>query len=244
MQRFQARHGLAADGSVGPATLAALNVPVEQRIDQLRANLERGRWVMGDLERDFIVVNIAGFRTYVVHDDEVVWSTRSQVGKPYRATPIFKAKMTYVVLNPTWTVPPTIFRQDILPQLRRDSGYLATRNIDLVDAARGVVDPTTVDWIERAQLSLQLRAAPGAHERARAHQVHVPERALRVFARHAEPRPVRADEPRVQLGLHPDRESARARDAAARLEVEPRANRPAARERPHARPCFSRNRSR
>ena len=146
VQRFQARHGLAPDGSVGPATLAALNVPVEQRVDQLRANLERGRWVMGDLERDFIVVNVAGFRTYFVQDDKVVWTTRSQVGKPYRATPIFKAKMTYAVINPTWTVPPTIFRQDILPQLRRNPGYLATRNIDLVDSARGIVDPTTVDW--------------------------------------------------------------------------------------------------
>jgi murein L,D-transpeptidase YcbB/YkuD len=161
VQRFQARHGLAADGTVGPATLAALNVPVERRIDQLRANLERGRWVMGDLEPDFIVVNIAGFRTYVVHDDEVVWTTRSQVGKPYRATPIFKAKMTYLVLNPTWTVPPTIFRQDILPQLRRDSGYLATRNIDLVDAERGIVDAATVDWAGARSFPYSFVQRPG-----------------------------------------------------------------------------------
>lgn len=161
VQRFQARHGLTADGSVGPATLAALNVPVDQRIEQLRVNLERGRWVMGDLERDFIVVNIPGFRTYVVHDDEVVWSTRSQVGRPYRRTPIFKAKMTYVVLNPTWTVPPTIFRQDILPQLRRDAGYLATRNIDLVDAQRGSVDPATVDWVSTRSFPYSFVQRPG-----------------------------------------------------------------------------------
>ncbi len=161
VQRFQARHGLAADGSVGPATLAALNVSVDRRIDQLRANLERGRWVMGDLERDFIVVNIAGFRTYLVHDDEVVWSTRSQVGKPYRRTPIFKAKMTYVVLNPTWTVPPTIFRQDILPQLRKSSGYLATRNIDAVDSKGGVVDPATVDWTSARSYPYSFVQRPG-----------------------------------------------------------------------------------
>jgi murein L,D-transpeptidase YcbB/YkuD len=162
VQRFQARHGLTADGSVGPATLAALNVPVQKRIEQVRANLERARWVMGDLERDFIVVNIAGFRTYVVHDDEVVWSTRSQVGRPYRRTPIFKAKMTYLVLNPTWTVPPTIFRQDILPQLRKDSGYLATRNIDLRDAQQGPVDPTTIDWTAARSFPYSFVQRPGA----------------------------------------------------------------------------------
>ncbi len=161
VQRFQARHGLAADGSAGPATLAALNVPVRQRIEQLRANLERGRWVMGDLERDFIVVNIAGFRTYVVHDDEVVWSTRSQVGRPYRRTPTFKAKMTYLVVNPTWTVPPTIFRQDILPQLRSDPGYLATRNIDLVDAERRTVDAAAIDWISARSFPYSFVQRPG-----------------------------------------------------------------------------------
>jgi murein L,D-transpeptidase YcbB/YkuD len=116
---------------------------------------------MGDLERDFIVVNIAGFRTYVVHDDEVVWSTRSQVGRPYRRTPTFKAKMTYVVLNPTWTVPPTIFRQDILPQLRKSSAYLATRNIDLVDAQRGDVDPTTIDWVNARSFPYSFVQRPG-----------------------------------------------------------------------------------
>jgi murein L,D-transpeptidase YcbB/YkuD len=116
---------------------------------------------MGDLERDFVVVNIAGFRTYVVHDDEVVWTARSQVGRPYRRTPIFKAKMTYLVLNPTWTVPPTIFRQDILPQLRRDAAYLATRNIDLMDAERGQVDPATVDWVDARTFPYSFVQRPG-----------------------------------------------------------------------------------
>jgi len=162
VQRFQARHGLTADGSVGPATLAALNVPVEQRIAQLRANLERGRWVMGDLERDFIVVNIAGFRTYVVRDDEVVWTTRSVVGRPYRRTPIFKAKMTYAVLNPTWTVPPTIFRQDILPQLRRgDFSYLTSHNMQILDARGGIVDPTSVDWAGARSFPYNFVQGPG-----------------------------------------------------------------------------------
>jgi murein L,D-transpeptidase YcbB/YkuD len=148
--RFQARHGLDVDGAVGPATLAALNVPVEARIEQIRANLERARWVLYDPKNEYLVVNIAGFQLYLVRRDEIVWRTRVQVGRPYRQTPVFKAEMTYLVLNPTWTVPPTIFRQDLLPELRRDVSYLAARNIDLLDGGGQAVDPTTVDWSGRS----------------------------------------------------------------------------------------------
>jgi murein L,D-transpeptidase YcbB/YkuD len=146
VRRFQERHGLAADGAVGPATLAALNVPVEARIEQIRVNLERTRWIMGDVAEDFIVVNIAGFRLYLVRGGEPVWTTRVQVGQPYRRTPVFVATLTYLVLNPTWTVPPTILRRDILPAVRDDVGYLAARGIDVVDDSGMIVDAATVDW--------------------------------------------------------------------------------------------------
>jgi murein L,D-transpeptidase YcbB/YkuD len=112
VERFQARHGIAVDGIAGPATLAALNVPVEARIEQLRANIERARWVLYDPESEFLVVNIAGFQAYLVRRGEVVWRARVQVGRPYRQTPVFRAALRYLVLNPTWTVPPTNFRED------------------------------------------------------------------------------------------------------------------------------------
>jgi murein L,D-transpeptidase YcbB/YkuD len=149
VRSFQLRHGLAADGVVGPATLAALNVPVAARIEQLRANLERARWVFYEPESEFIVVNIAGFQLYVVRRGQVVWRSRVQVGRPYRQTPVFRAEMTYVVLNPTWTVPPTIFRNDILPAVRRDVGYLATHRIDVFDSMGTIVDPAAADWSGR-----------------------------------------------------------------------------------------------
>jgi murein L,D-transpeptidase YcbB/YkuD len=123
---------------------------VAARIDQLRANLERARWVLYDPESEFLVVNIAGFQLYLVRRGEVAYRTRVQVGRPYRQTPIFKAEMTYLVVNPTWTVPPTIFRNDILPQLRRDPAYLATRDIELFDSANAPVDASTVDWSARS----------------------------------------------------------------------------------------------
>jgi murein L,D-transpeptidase YcbB/YkuD len=148
-QRFQARHGLAADGVVGAGTLTALNVPVSARIDQLRVSLERARQVFYDPESEFLVVNIAGFQLYIVRRGEIVFRTRVQVGKPYRQTPIFRAEMTYLVVNPTWTVPPTIFRNDILPAVRRDPGYLASRHIDAFDSSGAMVDPAAANWSGR-----------------------------------------------------------------------------------------------
>ena len=149
VRRFQARHGLAPDGAVGPATLAALNVPVAARIEQLRANLERARWVFYEPESEFLVVNIAGFTLYHLRRGEVVWRTRVQVGRPYRQTPIFRAEMTYLVVNPTWTVPPTVFREDILPEVRRNPAYLASRHIDAFDSRGAAVDPATANWSGR-----------------------------------------------------------------------------------------------
>src|SRR5690606_7215962 len=116
VRSFQRLHGLDADGVVGARSVAALNVPVEARIDQLRVNLERLRWIFRDLEERYIVANIARFQVTLVEDGEPVWTTRAVVGRPYRQTPTFRAQMTYLVLNPTWTVPPGILRSDLLPE--------------------------------------------------------------------------------------------------------------------------------
>ena len=161
VKHFQDRHGLGVDGVLGPGTLAALNVPVETRIEQIRANLERARWVFYDPESEFLVVNIAGFKIYLVRRGEIVWRSRVQVGKPYRKTPIFASTLSYVVLNPTWTVPPTILRQDYLPQLRRNPQYLAERNIDVLDRTGKPVDQASIDWSSARSLQYQLVQRPG-----------------------------------------------------------------------------------
>ncbi len=161
VKHFQDRHGLAADGALGPSTLAALNVPVEMRIEQIRANLERARWVFYDPESEFLVVNIAGFKLYLVRRGEVVWRTRVQVGRPYRSTPIFASTLSYLVFNPTWTVPPTIVREEYLPQLRRDPQYLAARNIDVLDRGGKAIEQTGIDWSSARSLQYQLVQRPG-----------------------------------------------------------------------------------
>mgnify|MGYP001827241469 FL=1 len=143
---FQDRHNLEADGAIGAQTLAAMNVTVDERIDQIRVNLERLRWVVRDIEDEFVITNIASFRTYLVRDREIVWSGRSQVGRFYRQTPVFTAKIKYLQFNPTWTVPPGILTNDILPAVQNDIGYLAKKNMDLIDSDGKRVDPASVDW--------------------------------------------------------------------------------------------------
>jgi murein L,D-transpeptidase YcbB/YkuD len=145
VERFQRHHGLTVDGAVGRLTLRALNVPVESRIDQIRVNLERTRWVFHDLEARYLIVNIAGFHAYVMENGKSVWDSRVVVGTPYRKTPVFKAKMTYLVLNPTWTIPPTVLKKDIIPAIHRDPGYLARKNMVLLDTSGQQVNVADVD---------------------------------------------------------------------------------------------------
>lgn len=146
VKTFQARHGLAADGIIGRATLEALNVPVEARIDQIRVNLERARWVLHDLPDEFVLVDIAGFNVRYIRNGQTIWDSRAVVGRPYRKTPVFKSRITYLEMNPTWTVPPTILRNDVLPAIKRDIGYLQQQNMRVIDYSHNVIDPASVDW--------------------------------------------------------------------------------------------------
>ncbi len=163
VKRFQHRHGLDIDAIVGRGTLRALNVPVEKRIETLEVNIERARWVLDDIEDDFVLVNIAGFRAYVVRDRKVVWETKVQVGKTFHQSPVFRDEMKYVVINPTWTVPYSIATKEMLPKLKRDPNYYANRDFDLKDRRGKVIDPASVDWsqVSRRNFSYTLVQRPG-----------------------------------------------------------------------------------
>ncbi|HTO51582.1 MAG TPA: L,D-transpeptidase family protein, partial [Burkholderiales bacterium] len=161
VRRFQSRHGLETDGIVGRRTLAALNVGVPRRIEQLRVNLERVRWVAQDLAGDYLIVDIAGFSARLVLDGRPVWSSRVVVGRPYRRTPVFRATLEQVVLNPTWTVPPTILREDLLPKLARDPDYLARHRMQVVDASGRPVKVSEIVWDRPGGFPYQIVEAPG-----------------------------------------------------------------------------------
>lgn len=144
--RFQGRHGLEPDGAVGKRTLAALNVPVEARIEQIRVNLERLRWVARDREGDHLLVDIAGFTARLYLDGRQAWDSRVVVGRPYRKTPAFRADLRYLVLNPRWVVPPTILREDVLPKVARDPAYLEAHAMRVVDRDGQAVAAEEIDW--------------------------------------------------------------------------------------------------
>jgi murein L,D-transpeptidase YcbB/YkuD len=105
---FQRRSGLAADGIVGPNTLRALNVPLDERLLAIRANLERMRWLYNDLPADYLFVDLTAFELYLVRDGEEAWRTRGIIGTVEDQTPMFRDEMEYLVFNPTWTVPRSI----------------------------------------------------------------------------------------------------------------------------------------
>jgi murein L,D-transpeptidase YcbB/YkuD len=163
VQSFQARMGLASDGAVGADTIAELNVPLADRITQLRVNLDRGRVLLQDLPDEFVVVNIAAFTVYFVRGQQIVWHARAQVGKPYRRTPIFRSQISYLVLNPTWTVPPGIIEQDILPAAQRDPASITRKGLRVLDAQGQEVDPGSVDWsrYRSGHIPYTLRQDPG-----------------------------------------------------------------------------------
>ena len=168
VRRFQERNGLKVDGIAGRETLGMLNVPVSQRIRQVVLNLERWRWLPHYLATRYIIVNTADFKLKAVENGRVALQMRVVVGRPARRSPVFSADMTYLVINPYWNVPTTIAVEDILPEIRKDVGYLAQRNIRVfqnweVDAPE--VDPAAVDWqaYHADRFPFRLRQDPGPY---------------------------------------------------------------------------------
>lgn len=158
---FQHAHGLEGDGVVGPATLAALNVPYARRLAQLRVNLERTRWLAREILPTFVLVNVAGARITYFRDGDVVWQARTQVGRPARPTPLLRSEITHFTLNPTWTIPPTILRKDKLPEIQRDIDYLARNRIRVLDYHGKELPPESVDWTRPGAVMLRQDAGPG-----------------------------------------------------------------------------------
>jgi len=168
VMRFQSRHGLKPDGVIGAKTRDALNIPVTQRIRQIELSLERWRWLPEDLSDRYIMVNTAAFNLKVMEQERKKLEMRVVVGRPARQSPAFSATMTYLVLNPYWTVPRTIAVEDILPKLTEGPDYLLNQNFKVFsgwgeDAVE--LDPLTVDWrsFHKHYFPLQLRQEPGRH---------------------------------------------------------------------------------
>jgi L,D-transpeptidase YcbB len=163
IKAFQSAHALDPDGIIGAGTFRELNVPVKDRIGALRINLERVRWVSGNLPEKYIIVNIAAFWMIMVNDSKIVHSASVVVGKPLNKTPIFRDKMRYIEFNPTWMQPTSIIKNETVPMMKKDSNYLAKNHLELLDLKGNPVSISKVDMkkLSASHFPYLVRQEPG-----------------------------------------------------------------------------------
>jgi murein L,D-transpeptidase YcbB/YkuD len=163
VEAFQLSARLEVDGRVGSATLHELNLPASYRASQIRANLERRRWLPETMGRRHIRVNIPDFSLEARSDAVVDRKHDVIVGLTYRPTPVFSAEMTYIVINPWWETPPSIAVRNELPLFRADPGAVTRLGFQVLDRAGNQVDPATIDWdtVPARNFPYRLRQAPG-----------------------------------------------------------------------------------
>jgi murein L,D-transpeptidase YcbB/YkuD len=164
LKRFQFLHGLDEDGAVGKRTLAALNVPVEERLRQIAANMERWRWLPRQMPAHHIAVNVAAATLEVVDNGSVALTMRVVVGDARHPTPPLSASMNTMVLNPAWRVPASIATKEILPKLQHDPDYLANQHLRIADFPEDSPEASGegVDWSQyEGRFPFRLRQPPG-----------------------------------------------------------------------------------
>ncbi|MDY0051629.1 MAG: L,D-transpeptidase family protein [Aliarcobacter sp.] len=131
---FQKKHGLYADGIVGSRTQKFLNMSADEKIEMIRLNLERMRWLQKDLGEKYLIVNIPEFKLKMIENNNVILSMAVVVGERKHPTPIFSDKMSYIVVNPKWNIPESITKKEIIPKLIKDPNYLASKGIDIYES--------------------------------------------------------------------------------------------------------------
>ncbi len=167
VKSFQIRHGLKPDGVVGGETLRVMNIPIEERIDQIIINMERWRWVPKRFEDKYVFINIPEYMLHVYEKEKEVLSMKVVVGKEMHATPVFSDKLEYIVFYPYWNVTPQILAEEIAPAQARNPNYLASNDMELVkDIGNNkveVLSPSSVDWYSvDEKFKYRVRQRPGS----------------------------------------------------------------------------------
>lgn len=137
VRRAQRRYGLNPAGQVGAQTVASLNVPVGERIKQIKANMERWRWLPTELEKNRIQVNIAAAVLTVFDGDQPVTSMKAVTGRPGDETPMLTSTIHSIVLNPPWNVPSSIADKELWPKERANPGYLKRNGFRVIETEGG-----------------------------------------------------------------------------------------------------------
>ncbi len=161
VKRFQARHGLPADGVLGEYSIKAMNISADVRLQQLNTNVVRLQSMSGDLGNRYVVVNIPAAYIEAVENGRVATRHTAVVGRISRPTHIINSKIYEVILNPYWTSPRSIVEKDIVPLMRKDPEYLKKNSIRLIDGQGNEVAPETIDWNAEKAPNLTFRQDPG-----------------------------------------------------------------------------------
>jgi murein L,D-transpeptidase YcbB/YkuD len=158
---FQGRHGLEESGTIGPKTLAALNVPVGKRLRQLAASLDRLAAMDVTFGQRYVVVNLPAAFAETVEGNEVVRRYVVVVGKTDRPSPTLTTYITTVNLNPTWTVPLSIMKKDIITKMRKDPAFVERMHMRVLDGQGHEIDPRSVDWSSDRSPNFTIRQDSG-----------------------------------------------------------------------------------
>ena len=161
VKRFQARHGLSQTGAMTMATQQAMNVPAEVRLRQLEINVVRLRSYSGDLGRRFVITNIPAALVETVENGQVVTLHAAGVGKIDRQSPIMNTKATQINFNPTWTVPASIVKKDLIPKMQKDPNYLTDNKIRILSNG-SEISPKSVNWFSDEGTRYTYRQDSGA----------------------------------------------------------------------------------
>ncbi|BAT60577.1 murein L,D-transpeptidase [Variibacter gotjawalensis] len=161
VRRFQARHGLTVDGRVNEATLAAMNVPAQARLNQLKTNLPRLRAMGSSLPPRFVMCNLPAAQIETIENGVVVTRHTAIVGKPDRASPDINSRIVEVNFNPFWTVPVSIVRKDLIPKMQAEPDYLVKQRIRVYDPKGVEVPPGQINWYSQEAVNYRFRQDPG-----------------------------------------------------------------------------------
>lgn len=145
LKHFQKRHAITTSGKVSTETVTALNVSVAQRIKQIVANMERARWIPDSFGANYVMVNLPEFKLFVYEKNQLTETHQVIIGKEARKTPILSSSFSNLVINPTWTVPPTILKNDLVPRASADRGYFERNRMTIYNKSGQAVAPDQWD---------------------------------------------------------------------------------------------------
>ena len=161
VRRFQSRVGLSTTGAINRATLNALNVPIDRRIRQLETNVVRLRSWSGNLGGRYVVANIPAAMVETVENGHVATRHAAGVGKIDRQSPLLQTRIPEINFNPTWTVPASIIRKDLIPKMRKEPSYLTENKIRIISPSGGEISPASVNWNSDEATRYTFRQDPG-----------------------------------------------------------------------------------